>query len=87
VRIGNARDLGRYLRDQRRKTGLSQQDLADRAAVSRRWLSDVESGKATAEVGLILRVVAAMGLLVDIRPAPKPEIDLDELLDNLGGPR
>jgi y4mF family transcriptional regulator len=87
MRIGDAHDLGRYVRDQRRAAGLTQADLATRALVSRRWLSDLESGKATAEIGLVLKVVAPLGLYVDVQPVPPPEIDLDELLDNLGGPR
>jgi HTH-type transcriptional regulator / antitoxin HipB len=41
MRISNARDLGRYVRDRRRAAGLSQQALATRALVSRRWLSDL----------------------------------------------
>jgi HTH-type transcriptional regulator/antitoxin HipB len=85
VRVGNPRDLGRYIRDQRREAALTQIELAARAAVSRRWLSDLEAGKSTAEVGLVLKVVAALGLMVDIRAAPQPEIDLDQMLDNLGG--
>ena len=85
MRIVNARDLGRYVRDRRRAAGLSQQDLATKALVSRRWLSELESGKPTAEVGLIFKVVAALGLYVDLLPVPAPEIDLDVYLDSLGG--
>jgi transcriptional regulator with XRE-family HTH domain len=40
-------------------TGMTQTDLAARARVSRRWLSDLESGKPTAEIGLVLKVVDA----------------------------
>ena len=87
MRIGNARDLGLYLRDQRRAAGLTQQDLASRALVSRRWLSDLESGKPTAEIGLVFKVVAALGLYVDLQPTPPPEIDLDAYLGSLDGPR
>ena len=85
MRIVNARDLGRYVRDRRRAAGLSQQDLATKALVSRRWLSELESGKPTAEVGLIFKVVAALGLYVDLLPVPAPEIDLDVYLESLGG--
>ena len=87
MRIGNARDLGLYIRDRRRAAQLSQQDLATESRVSRRWLSDLESGKPTAEVGLIFKVISALGLYVDLQPSPPPEIDLDAYLDNLGGPR
>lgn len=86
MRIGDAQELGRYVRDRRRAAGMSQEALAARALVSRRWLTEMESGKATAEVGLILKVVAALGLYVDLLPVPAPEIDLDAYLDNLGAP-
>jgi HTH-type transcriptional regulator/antitoxin HipB len=85
MRIRNTEDIGNYLRDQRHEAGLTQTDLAARAGVSRRWLSDLEAGKPTTEVGLVLRVVGALGLIVDLRPAPHQDIDLDELLNNLGG--
>ena len=86
MRIGSTRDLGLYVRENRRAAGLNQTDLAGRAAVSRRWLSDLESGKSTAEVGLVLRLVAALGMYTDLRPEPTPEVDLDALLDSLGAP-
>jgi y4mF family transcriptional regulator len=68
LRLRDAQDLGHHVREHRRAAGLSQTDLAVRAGVSRRWLSDLESGKATAEVGLVFRVIAALGLFLDARP-------------------
>ena len=85
MRIRNADDLGHYLRDRRRAAGLTQTDLAARARVSRRWLSGLEAGKPTAEVGLVLKVIAALDMILDLQPLPHQDIDLDELLDNLGG--
>lgn len=85
MRIDNSVDLGLYLRDERRRSGLSQESVAARAGTSRRWLSDLERGKATVEVGLILKVIFALGLMMEIAPAPAPEIDLDEVLGTLGG--
>ena len=85
MRLRNAQDLGRYVRDRRRVAGLSQTVLAERATVSRRWLSDLETGKPTAEIGLVFKVIGALGLLLDCRPEPTPEIDLDSYLDSLGG--
>ncbi|MBU2667570.1 helix-turn-helix domain-containing protein [Actinoplanes bogorensis] len=84
MRLGAAADLGRYLRDRRLAVAMTQQQLAARAGVSRRWLSELESGKPTAEVGLVFKVVAALGLLVDIRPEPEPDVDLDDYLDSIG---
>ncbi|MFF5296961.1 helix-turn-helix domain-containing protein [Paractinoplanes globisporus] len=85
MRLSSAQDLGRYVRDRRRAAGLSQADLAARATVSRRWLSDLELGKPTVELGLVFKVTSALGLYVDCRPEPEPEIDLDAYLDSLGG--
>ena len=84
MRLSNPDDLGRYVRDQRQISGRSQADLAVRAGVSRRWLTGLEGGKATAEVGLVFKVIAALGQFIDIRPEPEPEFDLDAHLDSLG---
>ncbi|MDT5042691.1 MAG: HTH-type transcriptional regulator / antitoxin HipB [Actinoplanes sp.] len=56
---------------------------------SRRWLSDLEAGKTTAEFGLILRTLDALGLGLDafsVEPAPG-ELDLDALLGETGSER
>ena len=77
MRLGNAKDLGGYVRERRSAAGLSQTDLAARATVSRRWLSDLESGKPTIEVGLVFKVIAALGLYLDCRTEAEPGIDRD----------
>jgi HTH-type transcriptional regulator/antitoxin HipB len=87
VRVNNSRDLGSYLRERRHSSGFTQGQLAERAGVSRRWLSELEAGKASAEVGRVLRVVAALGLYADLKPAPEPEIDLDAYLETFEEPR
>jgi HTH-type transcriptional regulator/antitoxin HipB len=85
MRLSNSDDLGVYVRGQRKAAGMNQTELARRAGVSRRWLSDLESGKSTAAVGLVFRVIAALGLFLDARPQPDPTLDLDAYLDSLGG--
>ncbi|HET8680382.1 MAG TPA: helix-turn-helix transcriptional regulator [Micromonosporaceae bacterium] len=86
MRIASARDLALYVRDRRRDLGMTQADLAAAAEVSRRWLSALEAGKPTAEIGLVLRTLHALGLVLDAQPAgPGPAgIDLDDLLRRLG---
>ena len=95
--IRNPRDLGKLLRDRREQQSLSQQALADEIGASRYWVMDVEKGKSTAEVGLILRALTALGLAVDIRdragsPAAPPdlgvnraEVDLTSILQRSTG--
>src|SRR3546814_15024548 len=71
------------VRDRRRAAGLSQAELAARAEVSMRWLAGLEAGKPGAEIGLVLRTFAALGIeltAADI-PSPRPgSVDLDALL-------
>ncbi|WP_127500024.1 helix-turn-helix domain-containing protein [Actinoplanes solisilvae] len=75
MRLIETADLGRYLRDRRRAAAMTQAQLATRAGVSRRWVTGLEAGKPTAEVGLVLKVVSALGLVLDVRP--EPALDLD----------
>lgn len=82
MRITATQDLGRYVRDRRRKLDLTQVQLATRARVSRRWLSDLEAGKETADFGLVLRALRALDVVVDLQPAERTSpVDLDALLD------
>ncbi|TKV35345.1 hypothetical protein CFA71_24055 [Mycobacteroides abscessus subsp. bolletii] len=62
--INEPRRLGRALREERRRQGLTQADLADRAQVSRGWLIRLESGHGTAEMDTVFRVITALGLTV-----------------------
>ena len=63
--IRNSRDLGALIRDNRRKRGLTQDQLASRVGVSRKWIVDVESGKRTRDLRLILRTLNVIGIQLD----------------------
>ena len=60
-------DIARAVRDRRKQLGLSQLELAERTGVSRQWLVDLERGKRTAEVWLVLRTLTAVELQIDLR--------------------
>jgi HTH-type transcriptional regulator/antitoxin HipB len=60
--IRNAEQLGRFIRLKRRDKGLSQQDLATRLGVGRKWVIRLEAGNPKAELGLILKALAALDL-------------------------
>lgn len=89
MRIGSARDLGLAVRQGRQDRGQTQAELAAAAGVSRRWLSDLEAGKATAEFGLILRTLDALGIGLDALPVESAPggINLDALLGDTGSER
>jgi transcriptional regulator with XRE-family HTH domain len=48
---------------------LSQSALAGRTGISRKWISEFETGKTTAEFALVIRVLEGLGL--------KLELDID----------
>lgn len=54
-------EAGLHLQDLRKRAGLTQQQLADRAMVSRRWLVNFESGRSTVEVGKVMDCFNALG--------------------------
>lgn len=66
---------------------MTQAGLAAEAKVSRRWLSDLEAGKPTAEVGLVLRTLHALGIGLDASPIVSYAggLDLDALLERYRG--
>lgn len=55
------RDIGRLIRAQRQDLGWSQAELAQRLDTSRRWVSEIEHGKSTAQVGLVLAALQTLG--------------------------
>ena len=66
-------DLGRLVRDKRRKDGLTQVDAAALCGIGTRFLSDLENGKPTIELGKVLQVVQGLGLELRIEPRGWPE--------------
>lgn len=77
MRLASARDLGLYVRDRRRQFGMTQVDLSASAQVSRRWLSDLEAGKPTAEIGLVFKVLHTLELILEASPAETGPSDFD----------
>ena len=64
----NARDLGQLVRQRRQAVGLTLRDAAGMAGVGVRFLSELERGKATMQLGLALEVLQLFGLELEVRP-------------------
>lgn len=88
--VRSIRDVAAAVRGRRHDLGISQVELASRAGVSRKWISEFEAGKATAEFGLVLRVLDALALSLELRDASSAQegsgedrgaVDLDLLLN------
>ena len=61
-RVSSPADLGQFVRERRAEMSLTQQDLADAAGTGRRFISELEGGKATLEFGRIIQVCRILGI-------------------------
>lgn len=90
--VTNGEQLQAVARNRRITLKLSQQAVATLAGVSRKWVSDFERGKDSADLALVFRLLGALGLRVQVtrpgdeagtgpRPVSSHTIDLDKLID------
>jgi XRE family aerobic/anaerobic benzoate catabolism transcriptional regulator len=63
--------LGRQLREQRKRRGLSQERLAELAGLSTRYLSQIESGRGNLSILRLLELTRALG--VPLHDAVRPD--------------
>ena len=81
--VQTTRAFGSAVRSARKKQGLSQAELAARAGVGRQWLSELETGKRTVELGKALSVLSALDLAVTFVHSQQPDraaVDLGRIL-------
>jgi len=60
-------DVGQRTRMRRRSLSIDQQTLADLAGVSRKSVSEIERGKATIQMDVLIRVLNVLGLTLEVR--------------------
>lgn len=60
--IRTAADLGQMVKKAREDSGMTQQEFADLAGVGRRFVSELENGKPTIEIGKALKVAHGAGI-------------------------
>ncbi len=85
MRLHTTNDVGLYVRDARRRMGLTQVELAQQAGVTRRWVSSLERGRDRVDLSLVLRVLDVLDLSLDVTtegelPGARPRIDLEGLI-------
>jgi y4mF family transcriptional regulator len=61
-KAATAADIGAAIRKKRKEDGLTLADAAALCGVGYRFLSDLENGKATVQMGKVLQVLTALGL-------------------------
>jgi HTH-type transcriptional regulator/antitoxin HipB len=94
VLVNSINDLASAVRGGRLRAGLSQEQVAARAGVSRQWVGELERGKPTAELGLVLGLLDALELNIELDDReidrgsagrPSASVDLDGVLDEYRG--
>lgn len=63
--ILNTKDIGNFIKSERKRQKLTQTDLAISAEVGIRFLVDLENGKESAQIGKVLSVLNALGINID----------------------
>ena len=62
------------IRQARQSRGMTQQQLARAALVGRQWVVEIEAGKPRAELGMVLRTLAALDLSLTMHGEGIPEL-------------
>ena len=60
-KLGTPAEIGALIRVKREEQGLSQTELAGVPMTGQRFISDLENGKRTVQIGKLLDVVNALG--------------------------
>ena len=62
IKAATAANIGAAIRKKRKEDGLTLADAAALCGVGYRFLSDLENGKPTVQMGKVLQVLTALGL-------------------------
>jgi transcriptional regulator with XRE-family HTH domain len=66
MEIRSPRELGQLIRSYRVERRMTQEGLAAAVGASRKWVSEAEAGKPTAEIGRIFRALAVLGVTIGL---------------------
>jgi transcriptional regulator with XRE-family HTH domain len=79
IPISSVADLGLVVRAVRRSTGVRMDDLAATTGVGKQFASDVEHGKPTVQLGLVLKLLLELGVPLKLDISAAAERELAEL--------
>jgi len=91
VQLRRADDIAGLIKARREALGLSQQELAARLTVSRKWVNEIEQGNSSAKLGLVMRALNELGIDLygqaasatetGVKSSPADDIDIDAIAD------
>ncbi|NBV42010.1 transcriptional regulator [bacterium] len=64
--IQTSEEIGKYIRDRRKKLGITQKRLALTSGTGIRFIIDLEKGKPTCHFGKVLRIVNMLGMKMEL---------------------
>lgn len=62
MRVRNAIELGKVIKSKRKSLGYTQLEISERTGLSASFISEVENGKETAELGKVMHLLSILGL-------------------------
>lgn len=83
MQLRTPNEIGHLVRDRRKARGWTQDQLATRLGVSRLWIVQLEQGKATVQLGLVMRTLNELDvpLQVDLQPQSQSGMRLNDAID------
>jgi HTH-type transcriptional regulator / antitoxin HipB len=63
-----AQDVGKIVRESRKRLGVTQKDLALTSGTGLRFVIDLEKGKETCQIGKVLTVLQTLGIQIALTP-------------------
>lgn len=73
TKVTQAKDIGQLVRQRRKEAGLTLKDAAGLAGVGVRFLSELERGKSTLQLGLVIEVLLLFGLELHVQSRGEPK--------------
>ena len=66
MKTNDAKTLGQAIKMRREELGLKQKDVADATGFSVSFISDLENGKPTAEIGKSIHIINMLGMDINV---------------------
>ena len=61
--------IGQIIRENRKRLGVTQKDLALTSGTGLRFVIDLEKGKETCQIGKVLTVLQTLGIQIELTPS------------------
>jgi transcriptional regulator with XRE-family HTH domain len=66
MKINNAADFGKAIKERRKKLGYTQKYISEFTGLSNSFISDLENGKSTIEIGKALELAKLLGFNINL---------------------